>query len=80
MDWKKNQIDQNISDELIIRNNLLDYNLNYLSSNLQIDKNKINIKHLAIWFMMFKREIIETMCEKFPETKYIDNTWFILHI
>lgn len=74
---KKNQIDPNIPDELIIRNNLLDYNLNYLSSNLQINKNKIEVKHLATGFMMFKREVIETMCEKFPETKYIDDTGFI---
>lgn len=74
---KKNQIDPNISDEHIIRNNLLDYNLNYMSSNLQINKNKIEVKHLATGFMMFKREVIETMCEKFPETKYIDDTGFI---
>lgn len=74
---KKNQIDPNISDELIIINNLLDYNLNYLASNLQIDKNKIEVKHLATGFMMFKREVIETMCGKFPETKYIDDTGFI---
>lgn len=74
---KKNQIDPNIPNEHIIRNNLLDYNLNYLSSNIQIDKNKIEIKHLGTGFMMFKREVIETMCKKFPETKYIDDTGFI---
>lgn len=74
---KKNQIDPNISDEQIIKNNLLDYNLNYLSSNLKIYKNKIEVKHLATGFMMFKREVIETMCKKFPETKYIDDTGFI---
>jgi hypothetical protein len=76
---KKNKIDPNISDEQIIRNNLLDYNLNYLSSNLQINKNKIEIKHLATGFMMFKREVIEMMFQKFPETKYIDDTGFIPH-
>jgi len=74
---KKNQIDPNISDEVIIRNNLLDYNLNYKSTNLEIKKNIIEVKHLATGFMLFKREVIETMINKFPETKYIDDTGFL---
>lgn len=56
---------------------MLDYNLNYLSSNLKIDKNKIEVKHIATGFMMFKREVIEMMIQKFPETKYVDDTGFI---
>lgn len=74
---KKNKIIPNIPNEQIIRNNLLDYNFNYLSSNLQINKNIIEIKHLATGFMMFKREVIDMMFQKFPETKYIDDTGFI---
>lgn len=74
---KKNQIDTNISDDTIIRNNLLDYNLNYKSSNLEIKKNIIEVRHLATGFMLFKREVIETMISKFPETKYIDDTGFL---
>lgn len=74
---KKNLIDSNISDEVIIRNNLLDYNLNYKSTNLEIKKNIIEVKHLATGFMLFKRQVIETMINKFPETKYIDDTGFL---
>jgi hypothetical protein len=74
---KKNKLNQNISDETIIKNNLLDYNLNYLKNNLEIKNNIIEVKHLATGFMMFKREVIETMIQKFPETKYIDDTGFI---
>lgn len=74
---KKNQIDPNISNDMIIRNNLLDYNLNYKSTNLEIKKNIIEVKHLATGFMLFKRQVIETMIDKYPETKYIDDTGFI---
>ena len=74
---KKNQIDPNISNDVIIRNNLLDYNLNYKSTNLEIKKNIIEVKHLATGFMLFKRQVIETMIDKFPETKYIDDTGFL---
>lgn len=74
---KKNVIDSNISNEIILKNNLLNYNLNYLSSNLHIEKNLIEIKHLATGFMLIKREAIQTMIEKYPETKYTDDTGFI---
>ena len=74
---KKNQLDPNTLDETIIKNNLLDYNLNYISENLEIKKNIIEVKHLATGFMMFKREVIEMMFQKFPKTKYIDDTGFI---
>jgi|688.fasta_scaffold252840_1 hypothetical protein len=74
---KKNQLSPNTSDEMIIRNNLLDYNLNYISTNLEIKNNIIEVKHLATGFMMFKRKVIEMMEEKFSETKYIDDTGFI---
>ena len=74
---KKNQIDPNISNDTIIKNNLLDYNLNYKSTNLEIKKNIIEVKHLATGFMLFKREVIETMIDKYPETKYIDDTGFL---
>lgn len=78
-DWidKKNKINQNVSNELIVKNNLLDYNLNYLNPHLEIKKNIIEIKHLATGFMMIKREAIEKMIEKYPETKYIDDTGFL---
>ena len=71
---KKNQISNDISDETIIKNNLVDYNYNYISTNLEIKNNIIEVKHLATGFMMFKREVIELMIQKFPETKYIDDT------
>jgi hypothetical protein len=74
---KKNQIDPNIPNDTIIRNNLLDYNLNYKSTNLEIKKNIIEVKHLATGFMLFKRQVIENMIDQFPETKYIDDTGFL---
>lgn len=74
---KKNQINQNISNDVLIKNNLLDYNLNYVSKNLEIKNNVIEVRHLATGFMMIKREAILLMMEKFPETKYTDDTGFL---
>lgn len=73
----KNKIAPNISDHTIVKNNLLEYNLNYLSPNVQINNNIIEVKHLATGFMLIKREVIELMIQKFPETKYTDDTGFI---
>jgi len=74
---KKNKINKNTSDETIIKNNLVNYNLNYLSSNLEINNNITEVKHLATGFMMLKREAIEQMIQNFSETKYIDDTGFL---
>lgn len=74
---KKNKFCPGISDGLIIKNNLLNYNLNFSSSHLQIDNNIIEIKHIATGFMMIKRQVIEQMIQLFPETKYIDDIGFI---
>ena len=74
---KKNKICPGISDELIIRNNLVDYNLNYASDHLEINENIIELKHIATGFMMIKREVIDKMIQKYPETKYIDDVGFI---
>jgi len=73
----KNNINPNISDEVILKNNLMDYNLNYLSTNLQIDNNIIELKCIGSGFIMFKREVIDLMITAYQETKYIDDTGFI---
>lgn len=78
-DWieAKNKISPGLSDEVIIKNNLVDYNLNYLSAGLEIVNNIIQVKHIATGFIMLKVEVFELMSNAFSETKYIDDTGFI---
>jgi hypothetical protein len=66
-----------ISNENLIRNKLVRYNINYLDSVLKIEQNLARVKHLATGFMMFKRSVIENMSKAFPSTKYVDDVSFL---
>lgn len=77
---KKNQsqFKNFISDEKMIQYNLLKYNVNYLSNQLQIEQNLTKVKHLATGFMMIQRHVIEKMGKAFPSTKYVDDVSFLM--
>jgi len=66
-----------ISDESMVQYNLVRYNVNYLDSTLNIDKNLAKVKHIATGFMMIKRNVIEKMSQAFPSTKYVDDVNFL---
>jgi hypothetical protein len=66
-----------IDNSNMIQYNLVNYNINYLSNNLQIEENVASVKHLATGFMMIKRTVIEKMQQAFPSTKYTDDVGFL---
>jgi hypothetical protein len=76
---KKNQsqFKDFISDQDIIQQKLLKYNVNYLNTTIQIKNNVAEVRHLATGFMMFKRDVIEKMSAAFPSTKYTDDINFL---
>lgn len=76
---KKNasQFSSLIDDESMIQYNLLKYNVNYLSTTLNIEKNLTKVKHIATGFMMIQRNVIEKMSAAFPSTKYVDDVNFL---
>jgi hypothetical protein len=76
---KKNasQFSSVIDDESMIQYNLLKYNVNYLSTTLNIEKNLTKVKHIATGFMMIQRNVIEKMSTAFPSTKYVDDVQFL---
>ena len=75
---KKDTVFQEIiPDDKLIQYNLLKYNINYKSENVQITNNLAQIKHLATGFMMIKRETIEKMCLEYNKTKYTDDAGFL---
>ncbi len=66
-----------IDDKQMIQYNMLRYNINYLSNNLEIRGNMTKVRHLATGFMMIQRTTIEKMMKAFPSTKYVDDVGFL---
>jgi hypothetical protein len=73
----KSQFSSVIDDESMLQYNLLKYNVNYLSTTLNIEKNLTKVKHIATGFMMIQRNVIEKMSAAFPSTKYVDDVNFL---
>ena len=61
----------------MIQHNLLKYNINYKSNFLEIENNLSEVRHLATGFMMIRRELMMTMIQAFPSTKYVDDVSFL---
>ena len=70
---KQYNIFDNMSDEEFIQKRMVRYNLNAVDGKLAVKDNMAEVRHIATGFMMIKRNVIETMTKKYPETKYIDN-------
>ena len=66
-----------ISDSDMIQYNLLKYNMNYLSSHLTITNNLAEVRHLATGFMMIHRSLLDSMMAELPQTKYVDDVYFL---
>jgi hypothetical protein len=78
IDKKNNSILKNmISDSEMIRFNAVNYNVNHLSNNLQIEGNIAKVRHLATGFMMIQRNVVEKMFKAFPSTKFFDDINFL---
>lgn len=73
----KSQLSDFINDENMIQYNLLNYNINYKSNEIKIEKNLTEVKHIPTGFMLLKRSVIEKMQEAYPSTKYTDDVHFL---
>ncbi len=67
-----------LNDVDTIQMNLLKYNVNYISSQVKIDKNLTQVKHIATGFMMIRRDVIEKMSAAYASTKYTDDVNFLI--
>ena len=74
---RKSYYDKTMSDEDMIRCNIVKYNLNFLGKELRIDNNLAKVKHIATGFMMIQRQLIETMFKAYPMTKYTDDVGYL---
>jgi hypothetical protein len=66
-----------VTEEDMIRYNLVRYNVNFMDRTLKIANNITKVRHIATGFMMFKRELLTTMHLAYPETKYVDDVGFL---
>ena len=74
----RHEILKNTSDQVLIENHMLNYNINRLTTgNIEVRNNLIEIKHLATGFMMLQRKMVECMQKAFPSTKYTDDVNFL---
>lgn len=74
---KRSELHSTSTDEDIIQNSLLKYNVNYLSREVHIENNLTQVKHIATGFMMIQRNVIEAMSNAYKETKYTDDVNFL---
>jgi hypothetical protein len=74
---ENSQLSHFINDENMVQYNLLNYNINYKSNEIKIEKNLTEVKHIPTGFMLMKRSVIEKMQEAYPSTKYTDDVHFL---
>lgn len=78
LDIKNNSQLKVINDVDSIQMNLLKYNVNYISTQIKIEKNLTQVKHIATGFMMIQRDTITKMSSSYSSTKYTDDINFLI--
>jgi hypothetical protein len=78
IDKKNNSQLQHVSDIDSVQMNLLKYNVNYISTHINIKNNLTQVKHVATGFMMIQRDVITQMSGTYASTKYTDDVNFLL--
>ena len=66
-----------ITDRETIQHNLLNYNVNFIKNQIDIQQNVAEVKHVPTGFMMIQRNTIEKMMEAYTSTKYTDDVGFL---
>ena len=74
---KKLYYNKDKSEEDLIRENLVNYNLNYDRKTMKIENNLLEIYTLATGFFCVSRNCLKTMMEKHPQTKYTDDIGYL---
>ena len=68
-----NNLLSSMTDESIMRCNLVKYNVNYLNNTMTIANNIAAVRHIPTGFMMIQRRTIELLHESSPHSKYVDD-------
>ena len=73
----QSEIGNYLTDEQMVQANLLKYNVNYLTANLQIVDNLTQVRHVPTGFMMIHRKVIAKMQCEMPDKKYVDDVSYL---
>ena len=73
----RSDIGRFLTEEQMVQANMLKYNVNYLSANLQIADNLTRVRHLPTGFMMIQRSVILKMQEQMADKKYTDDVNYL---
>ena len=60
-----------------IRQNMVKYNVNFLSTQLNVVNSIAEVRHIPTGFMMIQRGAIEKMQRAYPDTKYVDDVQYL---
>jgi hypothetical protein len=66
-----------VTDVQFLRQNLVAYNVNYGSTQLNVEKSLVKVRHLPTGFMMIRRDVVEKMQQEYAWTKYEDDVGFL---
>ena len=66
-----------ITESEFLKFNMLRYNVNFLSKDLEVSNSLVKVRHVATGFMLIKREVVEEMHERFADTKYADDVGYL---
>jgi hypothetical protein len=77
LDKKKESILKDMDDLTYLKCKLVESNLNFISSSLEVKNNICEVRHIATGFMMMKREPIEELQKANPDSKYEDDCGFL---
>ena len=77
LERKKTSALKHVPDDEYVQHRLVRYNINYLSPNLHIENNVMEVKHLATGFMMIQRSTLEELMRAHPDTKYVDDVNYL---
>jgi hypothetical protein len=73
----RSEIGKFFADEEIVQANMLKYNVNYLTANLQIMDNLTQVRHVPTGFMMLQRSVILKMQREMADKKYVDDVSYL---
>jgi hypothetical protein len=66
-----------VTESDFLRYNMLGYNVNFLSKELEVSNSLVKVRHIATGFMLIKREVVEEMQQRFADTKYVDDVGYL---
>ena len=74
---KNSSLNGYMSDEMMIQASLLKYNVNYLTSYMNIENNVAKVRHIPTGFMLIQRAMVEAMFDAYKDTKYMDDVGYL---